>query len=281
MGVSAGANTLYHLTGLSRSDCAAVLRGIYEERRSANELKMSQPTIDGDSNNICYLAARYSSNKSMAVGMFYREWANCGLQITPVVDGDVRPTCKQATNKRIAMREKARVRGHILMKEAQTIKRNISNGVYTSPEELSKMKQSIVTKEKQGRSMFTQSQTVMPLDFAEALEDLLVNDLCVRSPNSAGGFVAPVIKAKFQADAALISVLPKRCNQLRYMMSFDYVTSLTSHGNNFVEKRRSVPFEFQNSHFSISIPTHFCQLQHQLQRQQQNRQSRYQQRLKN
>lgn len=44
----------------------------------------------------------------------------------------------------------------------------------------------------------------MPADFAEALEDVLVNDLCVRSTNDAGGFVSPVLKAKFQADAAII-----------------------------------------------------------------------------
>ena len=83
---------------------------------------MSTPTIDGDSSNICYVLAVKSGNKSTAVGHFYNQWAKCGLKVTPVVDGDVRPTSKQATNARIAEREKSRIKGHILLKEAQTIK---------------------------------------------------------------------------------------------------------------------------------------------------------------
>jgi hypothetical protein len=96
---------------------AAICRGLYEDRRVTDGFNMSQPTIDGDSNNICCVIARKSENKSVLVGAYYRDWALCGLNVTPVVDGDVRPTCKQATNERIALNEKTRIRGHILLKE--------------------------------------------------------------------------------------------------------------------------------------------------------------------
>jgi hypothetical protein len=98
----------------------------------------------------------------------------------------------------------ARIKGHMLLKEACAIKRAISNGVYTSPEELAEMKKSIFDKERSGRKKLTQSECKIPTDFADALEDVVVNDLCIRTPNNTGGFVAPVMKAKFQADAAII-----------------------------------------------------------------------------
>jgi hypothetical protein len=65
-------------------------------------------------------------------------------------------------------------------------------------------KKQILTKEKSGRKLLNQSECKIPIDFAPALEDLIVNDLCIRSPNNSGGFVGPVMKAKFQADAAII-----------------------------------------------------------------------------
>ena len=204
MGVKHGKSTLYHLSKLPKHGVAAILRGLHESRKEGGDLRMSMPTIDGDSNNICYIWAGKSANKSTAVGQFYSNWAKCGLKVTPVVDGDVRPTSKQATNARVAEREKSRMKGHILLKEAQTIKRNISNGVYTTPEQLTEMKDTIKKKEQSGRKKFTQSECKIPMDFADALEDSLVNDFCVRSPDGTGGYVAPVLKAKFQADAAII-----------------------------------------------------------------------------
>ena len=44
----------------------------------------------------------------------------------------------------------------------------------------------------------------MPSDFMEALEEALVNDVDARAINNSGGFVASVLKAKFQADAVII-----------------------------------------------------------------------------
>jgi hypothetical protein len=65
MGVKHGSDVLYHLTGLKRADCAAIIRGLYEEKIAANKFTMPQPTIDGDSNNICYVVASKASNKSI------------------------------------------------------------------------------------------------------------------------------------------------------------------------------------------------------------------------
>jgi hypothetical protein len=62
-------------------------------------------------------------------------------------------------------------------------------------------------KERSGRKKLIESECKIPIDFADALEDVFVNDLCIRTPNHTGGFVAPVMKAKFQADAAIIGRL--------------------------------------------------------------------------
>jgi hypothetical protein len=203
MGVNKGSETLAHLKKLSRADVAAILRGLYEAKRSTNELNMAQPTIDGDSNNIAFVIATKSDNKSASLGTYYRDWAYCGLKVVPVVDGDVRPTAKQATNERIAKREKSRILGHVLMKEAHTLKRQLAVGTHSS-EEAEKIRRLILDKERKSRNKLSAAEAKMRADFAEALEDVLVNDLCVRSTNDAGGFVSPVLKAKFQADAAII-----------------------------------------------------------------------------
>lgn len=109
MGVINGIETLYQLTNLTRSDIAAIVRGEFDRLQAKGGLNMSLPTIDGDSNNICHVIARKSDTKSFAVAEYYNNWAHCGIQVTPIVDGDVRPTCKQASNERVADREKSRV----------------------------------------------------------------------------------------------------------------------------------------------------------------------------
>ena len=106
MGVNQAAATFYSLSPLTRLDVGAIVRGLYEEKRMDEGFNMTQPTIDGDSNNICHMVARKKPSKSEAVAEFYKKWALCGLAVVPVVDGDIRPTCKQASNERIASREK-------------------------------------------------------------------------------------------------------------------------------------------------------------------------------
>ena len=113
MGVNRGTSTLYHLTGLTKPACAAIWRGMYEAGRAAGTITMTHPTVDGDSNNIAHVVGMKSANKSAQVGLFYSGFANYGAEIVPMVDGDERPTSKQATNERIAKRELSRTNCHI------------------------------------------------------------------------------------------------------------------------------------------------------------------------
>ena len=127
MGIKKGTETLYQISLLTRADVAAITRGLYEEKRADNGFNMSQPTIDGDSNNICHVVAHKTCTKSMAVAEFYNDWANCGLNIVPICDGDIRPMCKQATNERRAERENNHIEAFLLLKEVNKIKSDIEN----------------------------------------------------------------------------------------------------------------------------------------------------------
>ena len=205
MGVESGAQTLHHLKHLTRADIAEIARGLYEERRTDEGFNMAQPTIDGDSNNVCYVVAMKSCSKSEKVAAFYNDWAQCGLAVIPVTDGDVRPTCKQASNLRIADREKERIQSFIIMAEANKKKREISSayGSFTASE-LVQMNKDIKDMEKKSRTKLSRSENIMPADFAEALEDVIVNDICARTKNGSGGYIGSVLKASFQADAAIV-----------------------------------------------------------------------------
>ena len=74
----------------------------------------------------------------------------------------------------------------------------------SSPQDLVTLREDAANKEKKGRNQLNKSGDTVPLDFVEALEDVLVNDLGALEANKSGGFVGPVLKAKFQADAAII-----------------------------------------------------------------------------
>jgi hypothetical protein len=205
MGVNKGADTLYHATQLTRADIGVIIRGIWEQRREADEpgFNMEKPTIDGDSNNICHVTARKSEIKSVTVADFFKQWASCGIKVVPIVDGDVRPTCKQATNDRIAERDKDRIQAFLLLKEVNKLKRDIAQGL-VGCDDLPSINETITKLEAKSRNKLAQSEVLMPSDFAEALEEALVNDVDARAVNNSGGFVASVLKAKFQADAAII-----------------------------------------------------------------------------
>ena len=131
MGVKKGSDTLYHATRLTRANLGHIIRGLWDERKQSNEQEflMNKPTIDGDSNNICHVIARKSELKSSAVAEFYKQWSTCGIKVVPIVDGDVRPTCKQASNERIAERDKNRIRAFLLLKEVNKMKSDIAQGL--------------------------------------------------------------------------------------------------------------------------------------------------------
>ena len=209
MGASKGSDTLYHIKNLTRADIAAIIRGVFDERRGASDINMSMPTIDGDSNNICQTIARKSDTKSVTVAEFYNDWSHCGIQVVPVVDGDNRPICKQASVERKGDREKSRIKGYMLMTEANKIESDIVNGLIPSNQLLEKQKE-LSEKKRTSRIKLAASEDLMPMDFAEAMEEAVTDDLNARIPNDSGGFVAPVLKAKFQADAVIVDRFLKK-----------------------------------------------------------------------
>ena len=209
MGASKGSDTLYHMKQLTRADIAAIARGLFHELKSASDITMSMPTIDGDSNNICQTIARKSGTKSVAVAEFYNEWSHCGIQVVPVVDGDNRPICKQASIERKGNREKSRIEGFMLIKDANKIESDITNGLIPSDQLLEKQKE-LTEKKKTSRAKLAASEDLMPMDFAEAMEEAVTDDLNARIPNDSGGFVASVLKAKFQADAVIVDRFLKK-----------------------------------------------------------------------
>ena len=187
------------------ADVAAANRGLYDELKELSGCNMTMPTIAGDSNNITQMVARKTATKSSTVAAFYNNWGHCGIKVYPVVDGPIRPTCKQATIERKAGLEKSRIKGFILMKEANDIKKNIAQGLVPS-NQLAEVNEKLSSMEKDSRSKIAASEDLMPEDFAEALEDALVNDWNANVPNASGGFVASVLLSKFQADAVIVQL---------------------------------------------------------------------------
>ena len=96
MGISSGAQTLYHLEGLSIADVAACIRGLYQDRKTLEELSMDMPTIDGDSNNILkVVGGGVTTTKSAAVASYFVKWKETGIIVHPMVDGKTRPVAKK------------------------------------------------------------------------------------------------------------------------------------------------------------------------------------------
>ena len=81
------------------------------------------------------------------------------------------------------------------MKGANKIKGSIVNCSFSPPQDLVTLKEDAANKEKKGRNQLNKSGDTVPLDFAEALEDVLMNDLGAREANKFGSFVGPVLKA--------------------------------------------------------------------------------------
>jgi hypothetical protein len=205
MGISNGSETLYHLTGLTRADVAAVACGLFYDAKDTLYKHMNLPTIDCDTNNVVENVVRKSSSKSEAVAKFYHEWALCWLHVVPVVDGEIRPVCKQASKKRRSDREKERIEGFRLLKEAKKIRLQHSNGHAVDGGD--DWIDAVTKNEKKGRNLIAKSAMVMPSDFTEALEEEIVNGVRARDRNGSGGFVGIVLRAKFQADAVMVDRL--------------------------------------------------------------------------
>ena len=111
MGVKSGSQVLYSIIGLQRGDVADIAHGLARDRN------MESPTIDVDCSNVCFKVG-----KSVHVlANFLIKLAQAGLRIIPICDGKVRPKSKQATNKRIADREKKTILVSILKMELRKL----------------------------------------------------------------------------------------------------------------------------------------------------------------
>lgn len=204
MGISKGADALYHLHGLTMTDVAAGVRGLYADRLAAGDkLNMDMATIDGDANNILKVVGGKSTTKSAAVAEYFLKWKDTGIKVHPVVDGRTRPNAKKATCDRRATRHREYIQSYVLLKEVNTLKRELASGTFTADDIIEKNK-IIQKKQEQSSKKLSRSQQSWPPDFPEALEEELVNGAGIRSPDSSGGYIGAVMEATYEADYAII-----------------------------------------------------------------------------
>ncbi|KAL9186550.1 hypothetical protein ACHAXT_005788 [Thalassiosira profunda] len=125
--------------------------------------------------------------------------------MNPVCDGRVRPISKQATNQRVADREKHRINAHSLRLEIQSLNRKLKFDGLTDSER-NDIREDVAKKQTTMKSKETRSQNVIQSNFEEKLvEELETTGAHAR--NDAGGAVLPVMTAEFQADAVIMGRL--------------------------------------------------------------------------
>jgi len=109
-------------------------------------------------------------------------------------DGDICSTCKQSSNIRNANKEK-------------DVKDRYGS---SSADGLVEQGKKITKIEKNSRNQLSRSEDIMPVDFYEALEDELVNDMDTCNTNESDSYVGRVLNVKFQADAVIIDHVQKK-----------------------------------------------------------------------
>ena len=134
---------------------------------------MQTPTIDVDCSNVCYKVGR----TAQSVANFLVRWSKIGINITPVGDGEVRPSCKQATNKRKGDREKNRIKAFILRRDVLTLQSKLKNDSLCESER-NDIREEIASKQKSMKAKESQSSNVIQSNF----EDKLVEELEKRKP---------------------------------------------------------------------------------------------------
>ena len=192
MGVKTGSKVLHKVTGLSYADCAAISRGIAAER------KIDKPRVVADCNNIVFAFSK-SSNSTHSVANHQMKWASTGIVMAPVLDGKVRPICKQATNERIAIREKTRIKAFNLRKDIRKAKERLLNDKLDQAER-DTIQTNIIKMERSCKAQETQATNKLPANFAAELKEELINSAAHSVNIATGGFVEDVIEAEFQAD---------------------------------------------------------------------------------
>ena len=202
MGVKNGSSTLHSITDLSLAELAHICR------RMADKKGIS-PRIVADCSNLIYIFKGSYTPVVISLVNHFNKFTTAGLIIVPVCDGHVRPTAKQATNIRIASREKTRITALQLRSRIREIKDKLSNNegaeTVSSRSELEKELRSAEKRVKQNE---TKSKDIVPPNFDIALADELHSrNAHIIEGESAGGFIDYVAVAEFQADSYMLGRL--------------------------------------------------------------------------
>ena len=160
MGMPKGSNVLHSVTGISRADVGAICRGI------ALAYNLDTPKMVADCSNIVYKFGSKSNSQTRLVANHLMKWANSGIEMEPVCDNEIRPACKQASNQRIAKKEKLRIKAFTLRKEVREMKKRLREVSLTETERHTLIMQ-VKSKEKACKSSESQSRSSIPNNFCK------------------------------------------------------------------------------------------------------------------
>lgn len=195
-----GKKVLYLLSGLTRKDVVDIGLKLMQKRLANGETNtVSRPTIDVDCNNIINVVGRSRGDPVGAVVTHLSTWAQHGLIMSPICDGDTRPTAKQASNNHRAIREKNRNKAVVSRQELREVSRILAQEEMNA-ERRSALIKNRETLEKSIKSAETQS---VRKSFPELLEKRLA-EMKLHDVNNAGGSVGKVMTAEFQADSLMV-----------------------------------------------------------------------------
>ena len=203
IGVKNGSATLHSITDLTLAEVAHMCR------RMADNHKGISPRIVADCNNLIYIFKGSYTPVVKSLVNHFDKFTTAGLVVVPVCDGRVRPTAKQATNVRIASREKTRITALQLRSRIREIKDKLSNDAGTETvSSRSELEKELRTAEKRVRQNEAKSKDIVPPDFDIALaEELRTRNAHNVNGESAGGYIDYVAVAEFQADSYMLGEL--------------------------------------------------------------------------
>jgi hypothetical protein len=183
------------------NDLAELLKG-YAKQQGTN-----RPIVMVDCNNLLYIFSQAKNVVVEAVVNHLIKFTNHGIIVIPVVDG-VRPMCKQATNERIAEKEKKRIKAFQLRKDLRLLKQRLVNERLDEAMR-SALEEQIKSLERKFKTSETKSRISLPEHFADDLENEL-EELGAHIPNDQYGYVEKVIVGQFQADSYMAGSIVSR-----------------------------------------------------------------------
>ena len=96
---SNGSKTIYNVSGISRADVIDIGNDILR-KSNPESASSARPTTVIDAHNVVYKVGRNSINPVYEVANHLLEWAQQGMIMVPICDGETRPVAKQASNKK-------------------------------------------------------------------------------------------------------------------------------------------------------------------------------------